>query len=210
MTDEQRNRYFGHYWPAACQAKRWRVKDEVRRRHTTGECMRLIGAPITESTTELGEAEITALFCYLDHLANPSSLEKSQRWVDCQQDYKAFNEARQADWFERKTYGRNGSKRLRRDRFKGQETAQGEPQEVFDPAAIRKRLVTMGRRARAKGYRPKKQAAGSLSFVAVIGGKVMVGGADFASGPDKAVTVQVDNSGRPVSPPENLDENCPF
>src|SRR5882672_394487 len=101
MTDEQRNRYFGLYWPAACQAKGWRVKDDIRRRHTTAECMREIRAPILESITELDQDQVTALFTYLDFLAHPASLEKSQRWLDCKQDYRAFNRARQADWHER-------------------------------------------------------------------------------------------------------------
>lgn len=198
MDEEQRARYFGHFWPAACQAKRWRVKDEVRRRHTTGECMRLIGAPETESTTDLDQNQITALFCYLDHLAHPSSLEKSQRWVDCQQDYKAYNLARISDWHERKTYGGRGQK-LRRDRFKGAASAQGEPQEVFDPAAIRKRHMTMVNRHKAKGYRPRKQPAGDLRFVAMVAGRVVVG-----------VVAQPAADACPQVKAEDLDENCPF
>ena len=174
MTDEQRNRYFGHYWPAACQWKGWRVKDEVRRRHTTGECMREIRAPMTESTTDLGPDEITALFVYLDHLGHPSDLIKAAAWVDVQTDYRAYNRARQADWHERKTYGPGGSKRLRKQRFSGQGSAQGGPFEKFDPAEIRKRHLTTANRHRAK-IRREKQAAGAFAFVAMVDGKQLVG-----------------------------------
>lgn len=183
MTDEQRNRYFGQYWPGACQAKGWRVKDEVRRRHTTGECMRLVRAPITESTTALGEAEITALFCYLDHLGHPGDLLRSARWVDCQTDYKAYNLARQADWHQRKTYGRGGRK-LTKNRFAGAATAQGEPLDKFDPEAIRKRHMTMASR-----HRRKKQKAGEHAWVAMVDGEKILG---------------------PAPVLQEVDHNCPF
>ena len=194
MSPEARSCYFGHYWPTACQAKGWRVKDEVRRRHTTGECMRLVRAPVTESTTDLGPDEITALFTYLDFLANPSSLEKSQRWLDCQQDYRAFNRARQADYYERKTYGQGGSKKLRKNRFCGQQSAQGMPQENFDPEAARKRFVTMKSRYRTA---KKKQQPGDLRFVAEIAGRVVTG--------PTAVPVN-----RVAAHVESEESNCPF
>lgn len=195
MSPEARSRYFGHYWPVACNAKRWRVKDEVRRRHTTGECMRLIRAPITESTTDLGPDEITALFIYLDHLGHPSDLLKAAAWVDVQTDYKAFNRARQADWYEKKTYGRAGSKRLRRQRFAGQQQAAGEPLEPFNPAAINQRFLTMKSRYRTKA---KKQQPGDLRFVAEIAGRVVTGPAPVPAPVNR------------VHQAEPVDSNCPF
>lgn len=201
MSPGARSRYFGEYWPAACQAKGWRVKDEVRRRHTTGECMRLVRGPQSESTTDLGPDEITALFTYLDHLAHPSCLVRSARWLDCQKDYRAFNRARQADWYEGKTYGHKGSKKLRRDRFAGQQSAQGEPLDQFDPAAAQKRFVTMKSRFRSKEKKAAKQASGSYAFVAMINGRPVVGGVDLASGTDKTVN-------RMASAEELAKHNC--
>ena len=194
MSPEARSRYFGHYWPAACEAKGWRAKDEVRRRHTTGECMRLIRALQVESVTLLGPDEITALFCYLEFLANPSSLAHSQRWLDCQQDYRAYNRARQADWHERQTYGRSGSNKLRKNRFAGQQSAQGKPQETFDPEAARKRHLTMVSRHRTK---LKKQQPGDLRFVAEVAGRVVTGP---APAPVNRVAAHV----------ESEESNCPF
>lgn len=174
MNDFQRNRYFGLYWPDACAAKGWRVKDEVRRRHTTGECMSLVRGPQTESITEMGDDEVTALFTYLDFLAHPGDLIRAAKWVDCMMDYRMFNRARQSDWHERKTYGPRGSGRLRKQRFAGK-SAQGEPFEKFDPEAVRKQHMTMAARHRAKGYRPTKQMPGDLRFVTVVGGKAVAG-----------------------------------
>jgi len=178
LNDVQRKIYFGQLWPAACQAKGWRVKDDVRRQHTTAECMRMVKAPITDSTTALGPDQVTALFCYLDHLVHPGDLIRAAKWVDCQTDYRAYNRARQADWHQRKAYGRGGRK-LTQNRFGGAATAEGEPFEKFDPAAIRKRHLTMASRHR------RKQAAGEHrnvaaqavphAFVATVGGKVVLG-----------------------------------
>lgn len=189
MTPYQRSIYFGQLWPDACQAKGWRRDDEVRRRDTTGECMALIGGPATESTTALGQDEITALFCYLDHLGHPACLIRSARWVDCQTDYHAYNRARQADWHESKAYGGGRGEKLRKNRFGGARSAQGDPLDKFNPDAIQKRYLTMRNRHGRKGYRPK-QAAGSLQFVTVVNGQRLVGGIDHASGPDQTV-VQV-------------------
>lgn len=175
MSPEERSQYFGHRWPAACKARGWRVKDDVRRRHETGVCMAAIRAEFTESVSGLGHDEVSALFCYLDFLAHPGDLKKSANWLDCQQDYRAYNRARQADWHERKTYGGRGHK-LRKNRFKGQASARGEAFDPFDPAEIRKRHLTMRTRHEKKhGYKPKKQQPGDLRFVAIIDGRPLVG-----------------------------------
>lgn len=157
MTPAARTRYHAELWPAACHARKWNPKDDVRRRATALECMRLVRGPqITTSDPAWGDDETTALFCYLEHLAAPADLSKSARWVDCQADYRAYNRARQADWHQRQAYGRRGGK-LIRDRFAGAPTAQGEPLDKFDPEAIRKRHITMAARHRK---RFQKQAPG--------------------------------------------------
>jgi len=92
--------------------------------------------------------EVTALFCYCDFLAT-ESLEASERWVDCQRDYHAYNRARQADWHERAMYGDRRNK-LDRHRFAGAASAVGAPQEEFDPESIRQRHLTMASRHQAK------------------------------------------------------------
>lgn len=149
MTPAQRTRYFKHHWPDACAANGWNTRDEGRRKMVTAECMAAIAGPQTDSTSDLREDEVTALFCYLEHLAAPDDLDKSARWVDCQQDYRAYNRARQADWHERSLYGKRPNK-LDRDRFDGETSAVGGPLERFDPEAIHKRHLTMASRHQKK------------------------------------------------------------
>jgi hypothetical protein len=150
MNETQRRVYFGQLWPLACKAQKWDRRDELKRKAVTQECMRLIRGPGVNSVTLLNEDAITALFCYLLHLGSPASLDLSARWVDCQQDYKAFNRAHQADWLEGKLYGRGRKNKLQRDRFAGATSAAGEPLDEFDPEAIRKRHLTMATRYRAR------------------------------------------------------------
>lgn len=157
MSPATRTRYFA-LWARAAAIKSWNPKDESQRHATVLACMVAVRGPqVTTSHTLFGPDEITALFCYLEFLAAPSDLLKSARWVDCQQDYHAFNRARQADWHEDKAYGRQGSGKLRRNRFAGQESAEGEPLDKFDPVAIRKRHLTMVGRHESKGYRRAKK-----------------------------------------------------
>ena len=164
MTPAMRTKYFS-LWGAACLGQGWAVKDSARRNATTAKCMEEICGPQTDSTTELAPDEVTALFCYLEFLANPDSLDLSARWLDCKTDYKAYNRARQADWHEVKTYGKTGSKKLQKDRFAGARTATGEPLDKFNPEAIRKRHLTMATRHqkkmaedKANGVAPKTPA----------------------------------------------------
>lgn len=198
MDDRERAKYHGTWWPDACQAKGWRVKDEVRRRDVALQCMAAVRGPaVTTSHPDWGHNETTALRTYLLFLADPG-LVNSQRWLDCQKDYVAFNRARQGDWHERQAYGTKGSGKLRRNRFAGAASAQGEPQEEFDPAAARKRHMTMANRNRKRtGYRSKtKQAAGVHAFVAMINGKVV-------AGPELA-------GQKMATPAAEDDHNCPF
>jgi len=105
----------------------------------------LIGGPKTDSTTDLGPDEITALFCYLAHLGDAASLDKSARWATCQENYRTFNRARQADWHEVKLYGK-GRNKLDRQRFGGKTSAAGDPLESLDPDEVRKRHMTLANR----------------------------------------------------------------
>lgn len=153
MSPATRTRYFS-LWGKACAVKGWPAKDNARRRAVTLECMALVRGPaVTTSDPEFGPNEVTALFTYLEFLAHPSDLLRSARWVDCQEDYVAFNRARQADWHEEKTYGRQGSGKLAKNRFGGAKTAEGEPLEPFNPKAIYKRHLTMATRHQAKAGR---------------------------------------------------------
>lgn len=148
MTPATRTRYF-KLWGAACEAQKWPSKSDDLRHQIIGTCMALVHAPEAFSISHLGPDEITALFCYLEHLAHPDDLDRSARWLDCKQDYHAYNRARQADWHERELYGA-GANKLDRDRFAGQRRAQGEPLDEFDPEAIAKRHMTFASRHQKK------------------------------------------------------------
>ncbi|MFA5263225.1 MAG: hypothetical protein WC378_05320 [Opitutaceae bacterium] len=160
MTAAQRTRYFRDLWPAACAAQVWDARDEGRRRLVTADCMAAVKGPATASTTDLQADEVTALFCYLEFLGDPASLDKSARWLDCQQDYQAYNRARQADWHERAMYGHSKRpNKLDKHRFSGATSAAGGPLDAFDPEAIRKRHMTMASRHQKKERQAKKTAA---------------------------------------------------
>jgi hypothetical protein len=159
MSPSERVTYFRDFWPAACAANGWKKSDDERRRKVVLQCMEAVGGPlVTTSGGAFGRDEVTALFCYLDFLAHPADLDRSARWADCQEDYHAYNRARQADWYERKAYGSKGSGKLARERFSGARSASGEPLDHFDPKAINKRFVTMASRAQKK-ERAERQAA---------------------------------------------------
>lgn len=161
MTSAERAKYFGTFWPKVCAVKGWMANDEARRRAVTSDCMAAVRGPlVSTSDPAFGHDEVTALFCFLDHLANPADLVRSARWVDCQTDYHAFNRAKQADWYEVKAYGAKGSKKLRRDRFSGQASAHGGTFEPFNPRAVNARFVTMASRAQRKARAERERAAG--------------------------------------------------
>lgn len=157
MTPGQRKRYHADLWPAAALANEWDLGDDERRRRVTRDCMAAIGARITDSTSGLDEDEITALFCYLEHLGDGASLDKSARWDTCRQDYKTYARAKQADWHERQLYGQ-GKNKLDRNRFKGEASAQGGPLDDLDPEEIRKRHITFASRHQAKQRSEAKAA----------------------------------------------------
>lgn len=148
MTPGQRSSYF-LLWTGVCAEQGWSAKDKAKRNATTARCMSEIGAPATDSTTDLGEDEITALFCYLHHLADQASLDKSARWDSCRQDYKTFSRARHADWHETQLYG-EGKNKLDRNRFKGEASASRGALEDLDPEAVRQRHMTVASRHQKK------------------------------------------------------------
>lgn len=156
MTPKARATYFA-LWQAAAAASGWSHKDETKRRAVTTDCMRQVRGPVVKSSSDLGEDEITALFCYLEHLGDPASLDKSARWDTCRQDYKTYARAKQADWHERETYGA-GKNKLDRNRFKGETSAKGGPLDDLDPDKVRKRYITMANRHAAKLKREKSAA----------------------------------------------------
>lgn len=163
MTPRERTHYHAVLWPAACRAMGWSHKDQERRRKVVIDCMEAVRGPlVTTSDPEFGRDEVTALFCYLEHLADQASLDKSARWVTCQQDYRTYNRARQADWHERKMYG-PGRNKLDRNRFKGAASAAGGPLDNLDADEVRKRHVTMASRHQKKMRQAKAAVAPSIS-----------------------------------------------
>lgn len=148
MSPSQRVRFFTKLWPAACEAQGWNLRDETLRRDITAQCMDAIGCPGIESTTELKQAQITALFTFLAHLADPLHLGKSQQWTDCRADYVAFNLSRQADYWQHVAYG-TGGHRITRGRF-GRRRKAEQPAFTADPLTreeAEKRRLTMKSRA---------------------------------------------------------------
>lgn len=166
MTPATRTRYFS-LWSAACRCQKWDSTDQNLRRDITRQVMAAVGGPDTDSTSDLGPDEITALFTFLEHKADDASLAKSARWIDCQKDYRMFNRAKQADYHERALYGSNKRKpnKLDRNRFAGQRSALGEPLSDFDPEEARKRHLTMASRHQA---RQRKERAEADRFAAQI------------------------------------------
>jgi hypothetical protein len=165
MNSKQRCQYFTEYWPNACAAKGWHAKDDSKRRGVTAECMRAIGAPGATSTSDLGEAEITALFLYLRLIALPDNLQLLHDWDLCKEDYQRFNTMRQGDWWQGKTgYKRRG--KLEKRRFQNRPT-----QNLFDREEHMSKedaehyLMTM--RARAKSVAKRKVAAAAATATPV-------------------------------------------
>lgn len=194
MTSKERAKYFSELWPAACLANEWDVKDDARRRAVTAECMRLVRGPEVDSASQLGPDEVTALFCYLAHLADGASLDKSARWATCQEDYHTFNRARQADWHERSLYG-PGRNKLDRQRFAGETSAAGGPLDTLDRDQVRKRHMTMASRHQAKVRQERRE--NPLGFVGAG-----VAATNLHTPPPPLVA--------PVRPQVQLEEPAPF
>lgn len=160
MNPQERVAYFRRFWPAACRVNGWNLNDEARRKQVVLDCMVAVQGPaVTTSSPAFSHDEVTALFCYLEFLAHPADLDRSAAWLNCQEDYHAYNRAKQADWHEAATYGPQGSKRLQRDRFSGQRSAVGAPLDEFNPEAIYKRHLTTAKRHEAKLAADRKPKA---------------------------------------------------
>jgi hypothetical protein len=138
-------------WPAVCRGQGWNVSDSTRRRDLRSLCWSSIGEPDLADSMPQSDAQATALFTLCAHLAEPDNLTLSLRWANCQANYRAFNAAIQADWWEHRAYGARGSSRLRKQRFHNRPTALGSPAEPApNPTATRQRLLTMRSRAKSR------------------------------------------------------------
>lgn len=158
MTPGERVHYHKTLWPAACLANEWDLRDDERRRRVTLDCMQLVGGPlVTSSSPRFGRDEVTALFCYLEHLSHPDDFDRAARWDTCKADYKTYNRARQADWHERQLYGK-GKNKLDRDRFAGATSASGGALDDLDPEKVQKRHMTFAHRHQKKMREESKKA----------------------------------------------------
>lgn len=157
MTKAARIRYHRDEWPVACEKQGWSPNDTARRHNVILDAMFLVRGPdVTTSHEKFGDAETTALFTYLRHLADPDNITLKLRWDQCMADYVTFNKARQADYWQRQAYGSRGNRWARR--FGNKRTAQGDAAEdAPDAKETRERLTTM--RARAQGKPRRKMSA---------------------------------------------------
>lgn len=131
-------------WPKVAKAQRWNPRDETRRRDLRARCWAEIGRPDKGEDMPANDAEATALFTLCRHLADPDNITRSMEWDNCKADYRAFNTARQADYWERRGYGPRGSRSLRHRRFAGRLTAQGyATEDPLDRNAANQRLWKM-------------------------------------------------------------------
>lgn len=153
MNRAQLIRYQAELWPAACAGQGWDVRDETLRRDVRRDCLEAIGVSASRADDIhcLDSAEITALFVFLDHLANPNHIGKLQTWTDCQADFRAFNVSRQADYWQRRG-GFKGRGKLVRNRFARRDTAVPKPfqDDALDAKEAEDRLMTMRARTRRK------------------------------------------------------------
>lgn len=117
--------YQATLWPAVCAAQKWSPKDEVRRRDARAVCWESIGLVGKGEGMPGDDAETTALFTYLRHLADPNNITRDMEWDKCRADYVAYNTSRRADWWETRGFGPKGSRRLRQNRFDNRRSAQG-------------------------------------------------------------------------------------
>lgn len=143
MTAKTRTTYF-LLWRRVCAAQGWEQSDAARRHEVTRYCMREVGAMETDSITQLGHHEITALFCLLRHLANPTDLDTVGEWERCKGNYKDFNRVRQAR-HKLRTVGYRDHGKLDEQRFDGAMSAKF-PEALPDSATVRELCITAGAR----------------------------------------------------------------
>lgn len=155
MNAAQRRVYFTQVWPAACAAQGWSPKDDAMRRQCTATAMRLCGCAGITSASQLNSAQVTALFCYLKHLARPMDLRLLSDWDDCQKDYISYNRTLQAGYWRTRAGYRKGG-RIDRQRFEGRPSGG-----IYDSSKMTKEeadqyLMTMRARAKAKARRDQQ------------------------------------------------------
>jgi hypothetical protein len=148
MNKSERLSYILKYWPAAAKAQGWNPRDESRRRQITLDCTTLIHSDPTDRSSALTRPQVTALFTYLAHLADPFNITKQIQWTDCMANYIAFHQAKIADWHQRKLYGSRPN-RLTRDRFANRPLAASERfEQPLNTTAAAQRLLTLQARHR--------------------------------------------------------------
>jgi hypothetical protein len=96
LNPAQKSKYFRYLWPDACAAQGWDPRDDARRRAVT------LYATGDATTRLLDQHQITALFVFLAHLADPRSGEKMRQWECCRADRVKYNHARQAEHWRRR------------------------------------------------------------------------------------------------------------
>lgn len=121
-----RVRFQTEYWPAVATAQGWNPKDEAKRRELRAHCWQAIGCLEKGDGMPIADAEATALFTLCRHLSDPNNLTKLREWEKCCEDFRAYNIAKNADYWERRGFGSRGSRKIRENRFGGRQTAQGE------------------------------------------------------------------------------------
>lgn len=110
MNAKQRAYFFKHLWPACCAANGWDPKDDALRHDVVEYATGL------DSTRHLSAHQVTALFLYVRHLADPADTRIADQWRTCRTSPYKFNLLRQAEHFRRLCgYARIG--KLSKERF---------------------------------------------------------------------------------------------
>lgn len=150
MNPRQRKHYFGRLWPACARAMGVDRKDDEVRKGIIRQCLVGIGAPVVkDSSSTLSQEEVTALFVFMRHIANPYDIRLASEWERCKADYQAYNVARQGDYWERQAGYRKGGK-IERQRFQDKPHGDWLGESEMDRQEAEQYLMTMRARARAK------------------------------------------------------------
>lgn len=128
MNKSQLFLYQTELWPAASAAQGWDARDKHLRRDIRRDCFEFIGvaASLADAVSAYNNAQVTALFTFLDHLAHPDHIGKMQTWEDCKADYEAFNASKQADYWQRRG-GTGQQGKWVKNRFAKRRTAVAKP-----------------------------------------------------------------------------------
>lgn len=155
MNASTRKIYFTQVWPAAARGLGCDRRDEDARRAVTREAMRLVGGPGTDSITQLGPDEITALFTYCRWLADRDDLRLLSAWTSCQEDYHTYNRVLQGEHYRRRAgYAKRG--RIDRNRFAGRSHDGLYEEARMSAQEAEQYLLTMRARARGKERKARK------------------------------------------------------